>query len=916
MRNMFENHYIYVRLSTNMAVKNILDRGIVGTLLVVLLFFPGVLATGKGSPTFTTTKQIPGFPLRVNCLFAERDGFLWVGTKKGLYRFDGYECRKFSSIITGHNALDKEIIDVRADSSGHILALTGDELVVYDRQTDAVREFGISGTVSCPCPNGFVIGAGQSLYRFDFKTMRPELIVCFGDGFRIAYIEGLPDGSVLCGSRFNGFRLVEPDSGCFKTPFPTENLHMTSMLVDSRGRIWVGLYNAGIRCFSLKGDILASYSTRDSNLSNDIILSMLEKDGNLWMGTDGGGICILTPSTGNIDCLKNRIGDDNSIPYNSILKVISDPFGNIWGIRVRGGAFIVRDMPIRTFKAVPYEKYGLSDNGVLCVYQSSGQSDLWIGTDGGGVNLFLADSQEFKWFPSTSGMKIADIAGFSEDKLMISAFSDGIFLLDRTDGHITRFKVHNNELHNYIVYSGNALNLHDEISGTVLMLSRAVFRYDPVSGSVRELSTPTTFDSPLSAVRSSTERSFLYDGKRIYGVYYDSDSVDVIHEVPPGLRISNVTYSDSGILWIATNGGVFSLNPSNGISSHLGTDLFSSSATVASERSHLWVGTDNALYLWNSDNKSFRSYSFPQSAYSNEFRPKATLVSLDGTVYLGGMDGLMVINSTEPTTDGALPEIELSDVSVNSRICPGLCMGDNLKVKWTTASIGVDVHAKGDDLFERRLFLFRVNGLDTVRQHSPYFTLRNFRPGKYTIDVALASSDESQTKWYRTLSVTVPAPWYKSLAFRILLVLAFTAALVFWIVRWNRNAMKDMRRELDMLRRKSEDDAFLLRLSHCVQLNLNEPDMDINLICRELGISHSALFKRVKQITGASIKEYIDKVRIEQAQELVRFTDLSFTEISSRIGFASSRYFSTFFKRKTGMTPSECRMSAPRRNGK
>lgn len=892
-----------------MTVTHLYCAKVLRTLVASILLSLPILTIGKNSLSFTTMNPIPGFPSRATCIFPEKGGCLWIGTKNGLYRFDGYECRRFSAVMLGDNTFDKEIIDVCADAAGHMWALSSDELIVYDRSSDSVSKFGITGTATCPCQDGFIVGADSSLYLFDFKTMKLGLIASFNDGFGVAFVTELPDGNILCGSYFDGLRVVNPVSKSIKTPFQTDGFYITSMFVDPRGRLWLGLYNTGLKCFTLDGKPLASYSTHNSDLSNDIILSMLEKDGDLWVGTDGGGICIITPATGNIRRLENRVGDENSIPYNSIMKIMPDTFGNIWAIRVRGGVFVIRDMPTHTFKAVPSEKYGLSDTGVLCAYQESGRDDLWVGTDGGGVNLFQADSQEFKWFPETFGMKIADIAGFSADKLMISSFSDGIFLLDKTNGRISRFTVHNQDMHNHILYSGNALNLHDEISGSILLLSRSVHRYDPVSGSVRELSMPAAFTSQPSAVRYSSERSFLYDSKRIYGVYYDSDSVDIIHEIPPGFRISNVSHSGNGLLWIATDRGVFSFSLSDGTSTLLKTDLFQSSKTVAANGSLVWIGTDNDIYLWDNDHERFKDYKFPQGIYHNEFMPKATLMSQDGNVFLGGMDGLLVIDGTAPPST-TIPRIVLSDVFIDSRRCPGVSMGDNLRVKWTAASVGIDLHAEGDDLFARRMFLFRVNGRDTVRRHSPYFTLRNLRPGEYAIDVACVSSEERQTSWSRALTIKVPAPWYRSQTFNIILVSVITLTLVFYSLRWNYNTRKDMKKELDQLKRKSEEDAFMLRLNHCVQLNIDEPDMDINLICRELGVSHTALFKKVKQITGANIKEYIDRVRLERAEELVRFTDLSFTEIASKTGFSSSRYFSTFFKRKTGMTPSECRMSA------
>lgn len=70
------------------------------------------------------------------------------------------------------------------------------------------------------------------------------------------------------------------------------------MMTDSRKRIWIAPYSGGLRCYSYDGKLLASYSTRNSALSNDIVLSLAEREGQLWIGTDGGGINILTPKPG------------------------------------------------------------------------------------------------------------------------------------------------------------------------------------------------------------------------------------------------------------------------------------------------------------------------------------------------------------------------------------------------------------------------------------------------------------------------------------------------------------------------------------------------------------------------------------------------------------------------------------------
>lgn len=77
------------------------------------------------------------------------------------------------------------------------------------------------------------------------------------------------------------------------------------MLVDSKQRVWVASYNVGLRCFTRDGKQIALYTTRNSSLSNDIILSIVERKGQIWLGTDGGGIDLLNPETQQFSSLKH-----------------------------------------------------------------------------------------------------------------------------------------------------------------------------------------------------------------------------------------------------------------------------------------------------------------------------------------------------------------------------------------------------------------------------------------------------------------------------------------------------------------------------------------------------------------------------------------------------------------------------------
>lgn len=103
----------------------------------------------------------------------------------------------------------------------------------------------------------------------------------------------------------------------------------------------------------------------------------------------------------------------------------------------------------------------------------------------------------------------------------------------------------------------------------------------------------------------------------------------------------------------------------------------------------------------------------------------------------------------------------------------------------------------------------------------------------------------------------------------------------------------------------SNEEKFILQLNKVISDNISNPDLDQQLICREMGMSRALMYNKMKAITGAGAKEYITRIRIEKAKALIESTSLTIAEISDMTGFASQSYFSTAFKNYAGMTPTQ-----------
>ncbi|RFM26774.1 hybrid sensor histidine kinase/response regulator transcription factor [Deminuibacter soli] len=101
------------------------------------------------------------------------------------------------------------------------------------------------------------------------------------------------------------------------------------------------------------------------------------------------------------------------------------------------------------------------------------------------------------------------------------------------------------------------------------------------------------------------------------------------------------------------------------------------------------------------------------------------------------------------------------------------------------------------------------------------------------------------------------------------------------------------------------DRKFLNEFTAIVEKNIGNECFSAEEICREISISRIQLNRKVKALLGINVNDYILNVRLQRARYLLSNEDLSISEVASKVGFSSQAYFSTVFKSKLQVTPSE-----------
>lgn len=102
-------------------------------------------------------------------------------------------------------------------------------------------------------------------------------------------------------------------------------------------------------------------------------------------------------------------------------------------------------------------------------------------------------------------------------------------------------------------------------------------------------------------------------------------------------------------------------------------------------------------------------------------------------------------------------------------------------------------------------------------------------------------------------------------------------------------------------------DRTMLRVFRFVVENAGNPELKIDDISNEIGMSRSVLYNKVKATTGMTPVDFVRHIRIKKACEILRNTDDTLTSIAFAVGFTDPKYFSKVFKKETGIVPTEYR---------
>lgn len=779
------------------------------TLLFSLIsFFLSVHAQmGK---SFDADKQMSSsFTTQV---FQDRDGFIWVATRNGLNRYDGYQFRILKKDSRQKNGMASNYVNcMMQDRYGLYYVGMYGALQTYDGQRfSTITTYGLNGSsqppyVTCLLErrNGDVLvgTSGLGLLRLANKKEARQIGGVLAD---VKTVQRMMEDNrqrlwlvteskgLLCydGKAVKGYFQSEQEVGMVR-----------DICQDREGRIFIATAHAGV--FILEGD-----TPRHIEGTGTKHVSTLypNRRGHIMIGYDGLGLAIYNPQNGTL--VDNPYySRDVDLSTAKVYSICEDENGNVWLGLLQKGVYM-HPGKMLPFGYMGYKLGTRNKIGTACVTSVLGGSNgyHWIGTDKDGLYCESDDYQPVKHFKDNFPATILSICEDARQRIWIGSFKEGAGWIDtKTMSY-----------HPYRLPQGPSVSVFSMVCDPQGMMwlgtmGQGLLRLNPETNEIKQYvqKEKAVTDRKVNSITNDylSKLSLSPDGKRIYvastmGVctfdiakesWTSTFGVNCLNYGTP----VRVVREFNGELFVGTNDGLVCYDMKTGREKHRKLESGLTDNGISSieqdRQGSLWLSTDHGLFRMNPKTGQTDNYFVDNGLQGNEFSDGASWVMPNGRMVFGGLGGVTWFNPSEIHESDWKAEVKLTGFSVNGEpVTPATMSGFWHVVDTTVIAAERFVLSPSDNTFaiqlstltydnpEHIVYRYRINREEWVSMHpgDNEIALSHLAPGDYDFCVVAEQNGISTPE--RCFRVVIHAPWYRTPFAYVVYLLALIGGFLYY----------------------------------------------------------------------------------------------------------------------------------------
>lgn len=629
----------------------------------------------------------------------DRHNNMWFATYNGLNKYDGYNFTVYQHNGKRRYSIGSDIIrSLKIDSKDRIWVGTNEGLSLYDNEKDRFYNFqykkeGKSMSVHkiiIISDKLLLILADDELILFDTETqsfsksqlnprlftIEPTSITRQGDNVYIGSYEGLFSYSISK----NTIKNIAPD--ILKMKF------IRSILQQSPTQLWVGTEGDGLFLINpVSGEVKQYTETMKGTRhisSNYVRVLSLDAQNRLWVGTINS-LNIYRKENYSFEVYKSNILNKESLSQTSIRSIFTDSQGGTWIGTFFGGLNYYHPLRNR-FKNIQFiaNHNSLNNNIVNCIVEDA-QKNLWIGTNSGGVNFYNLKNNTFTYYTKDEELSSNDVKTIyieeQQNKVLIGTHAGGINILHRKTNRIESFNYPPN-LALRSVYAIVPIGNGEYWLGTL----GGIIRFNPLLKTFT-LVTSEKDGKPVKSTQITTvfkdSKKRLWFGSEIGLIIYEQekDELQSISLPPPNSSLNhqfiNCIYEGRNeLFWIGTRNGMYCFNEKTKDIKQYTTEEGLPNNVVCGvledPEGKLWISTDKGLSSFSPETEKFRNYTSSDGLQSNQFSVSSYCRSTEGKMYFGGINGITTFHPEQLVDNPYAPSVVITQLRVfNKLVRPG-----------------------------------------------------------------------------------------------------------------------------------------------------------------------------------------------------------------------------------------------------
>jgi len=798
-------------------------------------------------------------------------GFIWIGTDRGLNRYDGSRLEAFSSFSNKQQISYNAIWGLHALPGGVVIE-SRNEVFYYNQFTEDLKLIVDNSPLnnyhnSCVWQGKLytVMGNGvlQSLDEVELKFNK---VPNFSDDLNITNIYADSTNGLWCvNENADELYLFNPLTGELEIHDNYKNSRLTrdaftQDIKQINGQLWIGTAR-GLVIYGIRSNIsknISEYKNLLQAIGNADIRFIEIKDEEIWIGTYKKGLYIYDTKSNSIE---NIVEDktQSGLRTNNLTSAIIDRDNNFW-IGTFNKGIQVNYNKRKRFNTNKYINALTRDGFVNCVLADK-QNKYYFGTRYQGIITFDSKTLKSRNFSSSNSSLSSDhITSMfldSQEKLWIGQVN-ALQILDTKTGRFTSVElpVNYSEVVSINEFNGKIYTCGIRQVTVFDLKGKLESELNEFGTNIRQ--TLKISDSELLVCgHGSLQNQFRL---KVYIPEEDSiQNIDTDSTHPAwNDQYFITTFIDSdGILWIGSFfWGLLRYDfEDKTLKVYSKDDGLPSNDVIGiteDENKNLWLSTYYGLSSFDKK-ETFTNYYIDEGLNNQQFHQKAVYKHTDGTIFFGGYSGITYFKPKEILSGSkSVPETMLKSLNVNYEIVypsddhnvldRALPYTSSISLSHRQRSFSIDYVAFNYGLAHKIQYAYLLEGYDDKWREvgdATQAVFSNLRPGNYTFNV---KSRNSESGWSNIESLNIKVkqtPWLSNWA--IILYSLFVISIIvsaFWLTLRAKLYRKDL--EVEHSERLREQDVhqmklkFFTNISHEIRTPLTVISAMVYMLFRQL----------------------------------------------------------------------------------